>query len=365
MKQIAITKEKDLRKIGKAGDFPGNGEYILGCDIHVIGGWEGLRASDGFSLRGMGHTVSGLDAPLFASLKGARVENLRVEGEIGKGKGNALLCSEAYASALFGVASMGRVSGQAGLCAYAIGTQFERCINEASVIGEKAGFAGGVCGEALKCSFRSCINSEGVYCAAELGMAAGGICGACSKAFFSGCGNYGRVSSAKGVGGICGDVFWSQIENCANYAAVEGLKQVGGIAGVLRAALIGNSEIVSCFSYGAASAWTGPAGGILGEAKGNLPHPNAVIKCLCCAYSVSSAVGVGRIAGSYAMLGARLKGNQASPMTLLYGQTSAGERYWGSPARMSDPECSLSGSQGENSGSCASLPSFSEKDQIQ
>lgn len=204
-----------------------------------------------------------------------------------------------------------------GICGYALGTTFNKCLNNSAISGN-ASSIGGICG--TRGTFINCHNNNALYNSNGI---AGGICGDnCSVSFCSNsgditatsnnyaggivakgsaeyCYNTGNISSthtAGGIvaladhpindcyntgiigsskdrgssGGICGNSVYVNITNCFNTGTIIGLKS-GGISGS------GSGSMINCYNIGAISSNGSSIGQILGYAPSRVYIRNCFI----------------------------------------------------------------------------------------
>lgn len=220
-KTFSISTESELNKIaewtsGYSNDFDGitlvlEKDIALSCNKDNSFTPIGINSSFEGTFDGNGHKISNLyveradKAGLFASVYGASIKNLTVEGTV------------------VGSSSNGTDTGVGGIVGYSFSQiLIENCVSNVNVSS-------------------SCKNT-------------GGICGFVNDvdSVIRNCVNIGEVKSdSDKTGGISGNP--GIVYNCANFGAVSGISNVAGIAGYTE------KDVSLCYNVGAIKASDGAA----------------------------------------------------------------------------------------------------------
>lgn len=220
-KTFSISTESELNKIAEWTSDYGNNfngitlvlekDIALSCDKNNHFTPIGINSSFKGTFDGNGHKISNLyvdradKAGLFASIFGASIKNLTVEGTV------------------VGSSSNGTDTGVGGIVGYSFSQiLIENCVSNVNVSS-------------------SCENT-------------GGICGYVNDAdsVIRNCVNIGEIkSNSDKTGGISGNPYI--VYNCANFGAVSGKSNVAGIAGNTE------KDVSLCYNAGTISASDGVA----------------------------------------------------------------------------------------------------------
>ena len=289
-KVVSIDGEKKTLSewfASAAGSAMEGKEVTLLSDI-TVNSWTTISKFSGI-LNGNGHSISGLNVPMFSRLDGATIKNLTVNGSFDGLKSKmigAIACETVGNVMLQNVIcnvnmdihqSTGNV-GFGGLIGYVNGgkTVLTDCVNNGDIYasdttscysGAMAGMVGWTVNNTELIATR-CVNTGNVYGSttnangdATNTIVLGGIVGwANSSVTLVGCMNYGEVKntapSAHGgckVGGLAGIMNPSAdsdaqfiFEDCVNYGDVLGYRCAGGMVGQLTHKL----EMTNCYNYG-------------------------------------------------------------------------------------------------------------------
>ncbi|MCR4682116.1 MAG: hypothetical protein K5647_02170 [Clostridiales bacterium] len=251
-----------------------DGNYKLGADITVSAtlvfkNSENKEVAFSGTLDGAGYTITLVDVPLFKTLTGATVSNLKLAGTA-KGSGNvgALAIggskltitkvtnnadvtstgSAKYAGGLIGGVTTGGGTAEAGEASV-----FTECVNNGKIVADTGnGRLGGLVGNAAryqKCSFVKCVNNGEVSTASTASTPyVGGIAGSSFGGTYTECVNNGALTSSKigsFMGGIVGKsapsaqggdqdlVFTKCVNNGTLASGKEQTGYVGEIGGIL------------------------------------------------------------------------------------------------------------------------------------
>ena len=202
-----------------------NGNYKLTADITLTATYTTTFTG---TLDGDGHTVT-ISAPIFKTLTGATVSNLKIVGTAAAGNNHA-----------------GALSIQGS------GMTITNVTNEANVTSTKSGpYMAGIVGSVTTgkgtwevhqvSTFTNCVNKGEINTAGASGTPRiGGIVGNAAKyahVVYVKCVNYGKITTdfnvGAYVGGIAGSTFGGEWHECVNYGEVTAPKSTGWTAGIL------------------------------------------------------------------------------------------------------------------------------------
>ena len=225
---IQIGSAEDLAKIGKDGNYPLSGSYLLTANIDLGGSggspWTPIGTSGTpftGTFNGGDHTISGLyiDKGLFGYVgTSGTVQNLTVSGTVS---------GDLYVG---------------GVVGYNAGT-VENCANTSDVTGTGSGnyiYVGGVVGYNTGGTVTNCYNTGSVT-GRGIHTYVGGIVGM-NYATLTHCYNTGSVSGNNQVGGVAGgNSSYATLTHCYNTGSVSGSLQVGGVVGY------NTSTVTNCY----------------------------------------------------------------------------------------------------------------------
>ena len=189
--------------------------FELACDVDLAGtGFEPIAYFAG-TLKGNGHTISGLSVTRAGSRMGlfrrtgptGAIHDLNAEGVVdpagtqegvgglvGEHAGSLVSCS--FSGEVSGIADVGGVVGRNTATGRVSGCSFRGSVTGEHQVGGVAGKNEGV--------LANCLNSGSVGYHYD-GYNVGGIAGKC-EGFLQGCENTGAVTGRRDVGGICGQL---------------------------------------------------------------------------------------------------------------------------------------------------------------
>lgn len=189
-------------------------------------------------IEGLGHELTGMEAPLVNNLKG-RIHNLKIDSEMivsDRSEAGIFACGNtggliedcvAVGSMIVNNSSISAISYFGGICGRNRGTVFN-CINGADITGSSeikessvSIHFGGVTGAGAGQIIQNCINEGNVSYEGSPDAYVGGITGrGTSGAVITGNSNYGRVKSnkSKNVGAIIGSYSTSTVEDNSDYS---------------------------------------------------------------------------------------------------------------------------------------------------
>ncbi len=339
-----------------------DGNYKLGADITVsetlvFKNSENKEVPFSGTLDGAGYTITLVDVPLFKTLTGATVSNLKLAGTA-KGSGNVGALSiggskltitkvtnnadvtstgsAKYAGGLIGGVTTGGGTAEAGEASV-----FTECVNNGKIVADTGnGRLGGLVGNAAryqKCSFVKCVNNGEVSTASTASTPyVGGIAGSSFGGTYTECVNNGALTSSKigsFMGGIVGKSAPSAqggdqdlvFTKCVNNGTLSSGKEqtgyvgeIGGILGTSGSPVVSSSNLpktipanfsachivitlTDCKNAGAITGTNARyVGGLIGYVYGISPVNSAGEKVEAYEYAVmKNCVNTGDLAGTY------------------------------------------------------------------
>ncbi|MBQ6660812.1 MAG: hypothetical protein IJU46_01205 [Clostridia bacterium] len=351
---ISAAEPEVITTAEKFAGMAADGNYKLGADIAVAATYT--EAFTG-TFDGDGHTITLVDVPLFKTLTGATVSNLKLAGTA-KGSGsvgalaiqgsnvtitkvtnNADVTSTGDSKYSGGI--IGSITTGNGTAEKAEASTFTSCVNNGNVVADTGnGRLGGLVGNAARyqrCTFKQCINNGNVSTAAtKTTPYVAGIAGSSFGGDYIECVNNGAITSSKVgafMGGIVGksapsaqggnqDLNFTKCVN--NGKLVSGPEQtgyvgeIGGILGTSGSPVVSSSNLpktipanfsachivitlTDCKNTGAITGTNAKyVGGLIGYVYGISPVNSAGEKVEAYEYAVmKNCVNTGDLAGTY------------------------------------------------------------------
>ena len=223
---VAVHADDAPTPVANAEDFAGmaaDGNYKLTADITLTATYSTTFTG---TLDGDGHTVT-ISAPIFKTLTGATISNLKIEGTAAAGNNhsgalsiqgskltitnvtnNANVTSTKSSAYLGGI--VGSVQTGKGTWEVHEVSTFTNCVNNGEINSEGSSGTprmGGIVGNAAKyqhCIYNKCVNNGKILCDFNIGAYTGGIAGSTFGGEAHECVNNGEIDAPKSTGWVGG-----------------------------------------------------------------------------------------------------------------------------------------------------------------
>ncbi len=264
----------------------------------VVSSWTSLATFSG-TLNGNGASISGLNAPLFASVAGATINNLTVSGAITQDNNTAEVKVGLLAQTATGAVTLNKVTvtgsititttsttyykvNVGGMFGTAVILNLVECVSDCDIIQNtttkmKDMYGGGIAGYITgKLTATKCVNLGDFSFKQEQTTLVGGFVGNMSNPTsqaemtnFNNCSNFGNITLTTGsvgakAGGFIGtspNETTNELTNCYN----EGTMTAGHVAGGMIGDARGICKFTSCVNQGNITSQNQYAGGIVGQ----------------------------------------------------------------------------------------------------